>query len=286
MEDPQELQDAVLAFARELPGIDAVILTGSRARPEGPGAPDEYSDIDIELIGPGALALAGDAEWPARIAPVLVALPLRNGTGAPGEPEWPTCLVVFARGRGVDITLAGPERLEALAREGLDDTYARGYRVLWDPRGAAAALPAPRGVAAPAPPTDAEFEANQRGFWYEATQIPIYIARGDLWPVRTRDATMKALLLEMFRWRAVAEDPERETWYGGRELHEWIPATHFAALAEAHSGFSGRDSLAALRSTIDLYVQASEDAARLTGRETLGGLRAPVVSHINRLLGR
>src|SRR5579875_3632373 len=112
MEDPRALLEDVLSLAARSEGIDAVIETGSRARKQ---RVDAFSDLDIELIGPGAPALAGRDDWPAEIAPVLVTLHLPNDE--PGTEGWPASLVVYAQGRKVDFTLAGPDRLRQLAAD-------------------------------------------------------------------------------------------------------------------------------------------------------------------------
>src|SRR5699024_7897329 len=189
MEDPCDLLGRVLAFADTREQIVAVTQTGSRARSYGG---DAFSARDVELIGPGTAELVGNDEWPETIADVLVSLHLANQ--GPDDPDWPTCLVVFAGGRKVDFTLAGTARIEAMKHEGLDTLYQRGYLVHRDKtgitNGLAAATMAPPDKPAP---TAGEFEANQREFWFEATQVPIYLARGDLWPAASRQSDMRTL---------------------------------------------------------------------------------------------
>lgn len=94
---------------------------------------DALSDLDIELIGPGRAGLVGDDDWPGTIADVLVSIHL--GNEAPEEPDWPTCLVVFAEARKVDFTLAGTERIERMSGDGLDGLHQRGYIVRLDETG-------------------------------------------------------------------------------------------------------------------------------------------------------
>jgi aminoglycoside 6-adenylyltransferase len=117
-------------------GIWAVVQTGSPARGD---RVDAFSDLDIELIGPAAPDLSGHDDWLAPLGPRLVALHLANEK--PGEPDWPTCLVVLALDRKIDFTLAGPSRATELVENGLDDLYRRGYQVLLDKTGITADLP-------------------------------------------------------------------------------------------------------------------------------------------------
>ncbi|SQI28770.1 Uncharacterised protein [Rhodococcus coprophilus] len=106
---------------------------------------------------------------------------------------------------------------------GLDPVYQRGYRVLSDKTGVAAALPTPTGPPTGARPTESEFVSNQREFWFEATQIPIYIARGDLWPAHSRLEGIRSLLLAVLEWhaRSSSADPV-DTWHNGH-IHEAAP---------------------------------------------------------------
>lgn len=138
---------------------------------------DALSDLDIELIGPGRAGLVGDDDGPGTIADVLVSIHL--GNEAPEEPDWPTCLVVFADGRKVDFALAGTERIERMSGDGLDCLYQRGYIVRLDATGLTRELPSRRwSRRSSRSQIPRKFARNQREFWFEATQIPIYLARG------------------------------------------------------------------------------------------------------------
>ncbi|UCR89639.1 aminoglycoside 6-adenylyltransferase [Mycetocola spongiae] len=282
MENPEELLATLLALVGDLPGVETVVLTGSRARDS---RVDEYSDLDIELIGPGTAELIGREDWLAPLGEILVALHLANG--GPGEPEYPTVLLVLAGGRKIDITLAPVRRLRDLIAHGLDDTYLRGYRILHDEGGHGAGLaPSRAGIPRRTPPTAAEFDRAQAEFWFEATQLPIYLARGDMWPVQLRDAEMKARLLEMFEWRALAADPGVDVWHDGHHLHEWLPATLYSDLWEAHAGFRAADALRALRVTVDLYAEVSAEVGAALGLPTRAALRPRVLRHIAAVAGR
>ncbi len=56
MEDADLVVDRIIEFAAAHPEISAVIQTGSRARGT---RVDEFSDLDIELIGSGTGELVG-----------------------------------------------------------------------------------------------------------------------------------------------------------------------------------------------------------------------------------
>ncbi|ALG08525.1 aminoglycoside 6-adenylyltransferase [Kibdelosporangium phytohabitans] len=273
MEDPRFLLARVLGFATSCEGIDAVVQTGSRARGQ---RVDALSDLDIELIGPGAPLLAGRDEWLADIAPTLVSIHLDNEDDEDG-PGWPTCLVVFADGRKADFTLAGPERLAAMKEHGLDELYGRGYVVHLDNTGITADLspsdPTPPEREAP----DAEgFEVNQREFWFETTQVPVYAKRGDLWPATSRLAETRELLLTMLEWYAGTRSGEPvDTWHNGHHMAEWLGPDH-SRIPATFARYDADDIIRALRATADLYA----DIAARTGKT----LSLPVLDLHDRVL--
>jgi aminoglycoside 6-adenylyltransferase len=282
LEDPDELLGRVLAFADRTTGIDAVVQTGSRARRQ---RVDAFSDLDIELIGPGSAALVGRDDWPEQIAPTLVSLHLANQDD--DAPDWPTCLVVFARGRKVDFMLAGVERLEKMVLNGLDDYYRRGYLVHRDRTGSTAALPRSNPtVPAWIPPTAAAFEAAQGEFWFEATQVPVYLARGDLWPALLRLHAMRTLLLTMLEWRTHALSGEPiDTWHDGHHIDEWLDPSLAKRLDALFATHDPEDGARALRACVRLYADAARTAAAALALPHLD-LAARIDAHISRVLTR
>lgn len=280
MEDAQLLLDRVLEFAAGREGIDAVVQTGSRARGE---RVDAFADLDIELIGPGASRLVGRDHWPTEIAPVLVSVHLAND--APGAPDWPTCLVVFAQGRKIDFTLAGRERLQRLADHGLDATYRRGYIVHFDRTGLTAHLPMSR-PAPPRwrPPAADEFIAAQREFWFEATQVPIYAARGELWPANARLAETRKQLLRMLEWRAGAVSGGLvDTWYLGYHLDDWVDPGTRAVIRGLFARYDNDEILRSLRAAISLYAEAVAATGEALSLPVLA-LRDQVEQHLAAVL--
>jgi len=280
VENPELLLKRIVDFAAARDGIQAVVQTGSRARGR---RVDAYSDLDIELIGPGAAELAGRDDWLQEIGPVLVAIHLANEDE--DEPDWPTCLAVFAEGRKADFTLAGPERLERMAADGLDDLYRRGYLAHLDETGITRSLAPsdPRPPERSAPGAE-EFEANQREFWFEATQIPVYIARRDLWPAASRLVEAEELLLEMLEWNAFARSGgAADTWHKGHRIDEWAAEPYRSEIPSAFAGYDPDDQLRALRSIAGLYARVAAETGGLLSLPVLD-LRDRVLRHIDRVV--
>lgn len=282
MEDPNVLLRSILAWAENDERVDGVVQTGSRARGR---RVDAFSDLDIELVGPRPLDLAGDSSWIDDFGEVMVTLALENDQ--PGGLGWPTRLVVFAEGRKVDFMLAGWPRIEEMARHGLDDLYDHGYVVHLDKTGQTSRLPRPRlEPPTPRPPSQVEFSSIESEFWFEGTQVAVYLARGDLWVVKFREHTMRQCLLRMLEW-LVQSDPvaPKYTWHIGHHIDEWLPKREFEAVQEVFTHFDGDDTLRGLSASMELFADVSARVASRLSLSVRSDLPGRVRQHLAAIAG-
>jgi aminoglycoside 6-adenylyltransferase len=102
-------------------------------------------------------------------------------------------------------------------------------------------------------------------FWFEAWHIPKYLQRGDLWVVKSRDWTMKELLLRMLEWHALAANGRaHDVEHIGIRMKDWTRPDIWKRLHELFGRFDGADSGRALIATVSLFRDvAVETAARL-----------------------
>jgi aminoglycoside 6-adenylyltransferase len=252
----------IVGWASDRDDIRTVILTGSRARNDG--RVDEDSDYDVELFTTDLRLYETDTAWMAEIGRVWVYLALE----LPTDARYRMRLVVFDGGHKVDFGFAPTVVLdEMVARRSVSDIYNRGYRVLLDKDGRAAALPRATGTSpARALPTEAEFRAAVAEFWFEAFHIPKLIDRNDLWVVKMRDWTMKRLLLEMIEWHAVAgRGPTHDVWHIGTRLEEWAAGDVWVRLHDVFGLFGKRHAWRALIATTSLFRDVSKETATLLG---------------------
>lgn len=274
MEDPTKLVTDIVEWAEQDERISAVIQTGSRGRGD---RVDDYSDLDIEIITPHWQALYDDQSWIERFGDVLLCVSFDDEDDEPAP-----VLVVYAGGRKVDFTVAGEERITDMVGDGLDELYQRGYHVHLDRAGITADLPAPTGEPdrTPAPDLD-EFTEVVEEFFFEATQVPIYLNRGELWVAKVRDHTMKECLLRMLEWHA-ATDPAgpRHTWYIGHHMDEWVPASYWQRVHETFGRFDAQDSRRALDESVALFADVAEEVAARLGFPS----RADLAEGVRRLL--
>ena len=249
--------DEIIRWANSRPDISALIMTGSRAQPEG--AVDDLSDYDLEIFTTNPSSCTSSDLWMSDIAGVWVYLATtRNGLCE-------TRLVVFEGGAKVDFSIRPVDSLEDMVRcRKLDELYERGYRVLIDKKGLASQLPSSSYSPPHRPlPTKAEFEAAVDEFWFEASHIPKYLKRDDLWVVKFRDWTMKELLLQMLEWRAIAAN--RDVKHIGVRMKDWIPADDWHRLNEAFGRFDAADSWRALLAMLSLFRDVALETANELG---------------------
>ncbi len=265
MTDTEEgdLLDRVVEWANQQPDIAALVMTGSRARPEGG---DELSDYDLEIFTSNPTALTDSEDWFRGLGNVWVHLP------AEAERGCPTRLVVYEGGEKADFSILPIEVLQqAVEKQALGALYERGYTVLLDKTGLASQLPPPT-YQPPVHelPTEAAYRELIEEFWFEASHIPKYLERGDLWVVKFRDWTMKELLRTMLEWHALAPGGKgNDVWYIGMRMKEWVQPGVWERLHDAFGRFDVADSWRALLSTVSLF----RDLAVATGMKL--GFRYP-----------
>ena len=280
MEDPDELLRTILDWAETDSRVEAVIQTGSRAQRQ---RVDALSDLDIELIGTAASELADDDSWIQQLGKVMVTLPLANDSR--GDRGWPSRLVVFDQGRKVDFTLASWQRIDDMNRDGLDELYDRGYVVHLDKTERLSQLPAPSGASQPKrPPTQTEFTSVESEYWFEATQVAVYLARRDLWVVKCRQNTMHSCLLTMLEW--FVQPTGIHTWHIGHHMSEWLPEREFALAQRVFTHFDVDDTVRGLNASMTLFEGVSQQAATSFGLEVCADLPSRVRDHLSRLTGQ
>ena len=166
-----DVLDRILAWAEAEAAVRVVVLTSTRARPEGP--PDDLSDYDVivaldDLDAFDAAAAYGRpaARW-----------------GDEHEVHGTRALfrgVVYEDGVKVDWTLWPADVPALVAERGLTDDLDVGYRVLLDKDGATARWARPTFRAhIPARPTEEEYVALVEEFWWSATYVAKARARDE-----------------------------------------------------------------------------------------------------------
>ena len=243
----------ILEWAEAEPAVRAVVLTSTRARPEGP--PDELSDYDVvvalEDLGrfdPAAAYGTPAARW-----------------GDEHDVHGTRTLfrgVVYDDGVKIDWTL-WPARVAGLVAErGLTDALDVGYRVLLDKDGLTARWSQPTHRAhIPRRPTAAEYVALVEEFWWSATYAAKARARGEelfLRFVLDVDLTHGALR-RMLEW--LVETKRDWGWKPGaygRGIERELPPDVAAELAAARGS---------VELTLELFRRVARDVGDALGYE-------------------
>lgn len=246
--------DTILSWAKQSDNILAVIVTGSHSREDN--EVDEFSDLDIELIAKNPQTLKNSNDWFHSFGEVIVFLSFEEGQ------DYPTRLVVYENGLKIDFTIADEKRLLNMKQDGLNSLYNRGYKVLLDKKGITNNLPKPTGVVKKEPPSEKDYLDVVSEFWFEASHIPKYLIRGDLWIVKLRDWTMKELLLKMLEWYTISKDPNKDVWHIGTHINDWIDPEIRKELKFLFSSFDTEESWHDLLATIALFRKLSQTVAK------------------------
>jgi aminoglycoside 6-adenylyltransferase len=228
----------ILSWVEAEDAVRFVVVTSTRARPEGP--PDELSDYDV-IIGLADLS---------RFDPVAA-------YGAPaarwGDEHEVHGTKTFFRGvfydDGVKIDwMLWPANVATLVSEhGLPDNLEVGYRVLVDKDGATAGWPSPTFRAhVLAKPTEGEYVALVEEFWWSATYVAKARARGERFFERFLldvDLTHGSLR-RMLEW--LVETKRDWNWKPGafgRGIENELPADVATELQAAEGSFERTASL-------------------------------------------
>lgn len=258
MESTAQLLNRIISFALLDPRIDAVIMTGSRARVTGV---DNYSDLDIEFVGHGVNDFTQSTQWLNQFGNPLITLQLANEK--PNEPDWPTCLVIFEQGRKIDFTFAEPIRLTTMKHAGLDAIYARGYGVLLDKSGVTNGLPEyiPGQHPRISLPSAEQFNALVTDFWFEAHQVAILLTRNERWLAWQRDHSMKNGLLTLLEWLVTIDNPNQDCWYQGKSFNQWMPKRYLACMDKIFNFNNANTAASGLILLLDTFAKASKEVA-------------------------
>jgi aminoglycoside 6-adenylyltransferase len=257
--------EKMVAWANAQPDIRALILTSSRARPDGPV--DLLSDYDLILAVTDAERWGREDGWLTHYGEPMVRW------GAEGKLFGH---VTYFRGLvyrdyvKVDYTVWPDALLERVAEAPtLPDELDVGYRVLVDKDGRPAAWKPPSYKAhIPIRPTEAEYHALVEEFWWTTTYVAKSLWRDDIVFAKfclDHDLKLEALR-RMLEWRIELDhDWNVKPGVWGRGLKRLLPADLWVELASAYVGPEIEDNWAALWRTIALFRRVAREVGGALG---------------------
>jgi aminoglycoside 6-adenylyltransferase len=255
----------LVAWTGEDGSVRAVILTSSRAVPDG--RVDPLSDYDVILVVRNPAAFAREGEWVSHHG-----RPAARWGDESQVLGLPTSFlgVVYEDGVKIDYTIWPEALLERVAAadalpEGLDV----GYRVLLDRDGRTATWAPPTYRAhIPRPPTEDEYRAQAEEFWWSATYVAKGLRRGEVVFAKfALDTDMKlGPLRRMLEWRIELEHgwSLRPGAYG-RGLERTLPPELAAELASTYVGAGVEENWEALFATVALFRKVAAEVGAALG---------------------
>ena len=263
--DEGEVLDRLVAWARGEPRVRALILTSSRARPDGPV--DALSDYDVIIAVAHAEAFSDEDGWVSGYGRPMVRW------GDQGVLCGLTSFfhgVVYEDGVKVDYTVAPDELLERVsASDELPEALDVGYRVLLDRDARTTGWRRPSFRAhVPHRPTEAEYRALVEQFWWDATYVAKSLWRGELMPAKfSLDHDLKLVALRrVLEWHVeLGHDWSLKAGRLGRGLERLLPPEVWAELASTYVGPDPDDNWAALFRTGALFRRVATSVGEALG---------------------
>ena len=261
-----EVLEALVSWGARTAGIRAMILTSTRARPDGPV--DEFSDYDVILAVTDPEAFAVDLGWQSAYGPPLV----RWGDEDQlfGHPTFFRG-VVYEDHVKVDYTIWSDALLDELAQhETLPPGLDHGHRVLLDKDGRTQGWPAPTATAyVLARPDEAEYRALVEEFWWGTTYAAKALRRGELFFASSfmleHDLKLIALL-RMIKWRLAADrDWAFAPAVYGRGLERHLDRTTLDELAATYPRHTMDEIWTALFALVELFRRIATEVASELG---------------------
>ena len=262
----EEMLECFRHWGESQPLVRAMVLTSTKAVPDSTG--DLFSDYDVILALREVQPFYEDRDWLEAFGRVLVLYrdPLK------AEHSYPKSgyVIQFEDGLKIDFTLWSVEILQRVVAEPeLDPEFDAGYRVLLDKDHLTEGLKPPTYKAyIPAPPTEAEYQAEVETFFLETTYVAKLLWRDDLMAVKfLLDYCMKQEHLRpMLEWR-VEIDHGWSVKPGpyGRGLKKWVRPELWEELESTYIGPELEANWEAMYRTITLFRKVALEVGELLG---------------------
>jgi aminoglycoside 6-adenylyltransferase len=259
----EQYEKRIAAWANTQDNIRSIVVVGSQARNDHPA--DEWSDLDLQVFCNDFQCYLTDTNWLKTFCKVWICLPIQK------ENQEPELLVVFKGGQKVDFHFCEVAELQRMIKsQTLGVAYQRGYKFLVDKDDSARKLPPlSKTYLQKIPPSETEFLRVIELFWYEALFNAKMIRRRELWSIKVIDIMgLKQRMFQMFEWQAQAKHGwVYDTWYGGKNLKEWVESKVWEKLNLVFSHFDASDSWRGLIETMKLFEEVAIETTRYLGYE-------------------
>jgi aminoglycoside 6-adenylyltransferase len=260
-----EVLGRLVVWGEAQPSVLAMILTSTRARPDG--AVDVLSDFDLILVVADPERFAEDRAWESDYGEPMVRW------GDQSEVYGLTTYfrgLVYKDGTKIDYTIWPDALLERISEEPvLPDMLDVGYRVLLDKDGRASRWEPPTYRAhIPAKPTETEYRDLVEEFWWSMTYAAKSLWRDELVFNRfiLEQDIRAGTLRTMLDWRIeIDHDWSLKPGWFGRGLKQLLPAQTWSELESTYVGPDSEESWDALFRLAVLFGRVAREVGELLG---------------------
>jgi aminoglycoside 6-adenylyltransferase len=275
-----EVLERLVAWGEAQPSVRAMILTSSRARPDG--AVDVLSDYDVILAVTDAEGFAQQRAWEAGYGDPMVRW---------GDQSEVFGLVTYFRGivyqngTKIDYTIWPDTLLEQLAQQpALPDMLDVGYRVLLDKDGRTSGWGAPTYRAhIPVKPTETEYRDLVEEFWWSSTYVAKSLWRDELVVAKfvlDQDLRLGPLRV-VLEWRIeIDHDWGVKPGVFGRGLRQLLPAGTWSELESTYVGPGSEENWAALFRTTALFLRVAQEVGEALAHDYPQEVDDPVTAYL------
>jgi aminoglycoside 6-adenylyltransferase len=277
----------LVAWARGRSDVHALILTSSRARPNG--RVDDLSDYDVIVAVTDLGTFAVDDAWLAELGQPLV----RWGDESE-DAGWriPFRGVVYKDMMKVDYTIWPVEMLgQVAALDVLPDELDAGYQVLVDKNNATAAWREPTYRAfIPERPSAKRYRALVEEFWWDATYAAKALWRDELVFAKSymvEHEMRLEVLSPMLDWYlAIDNDWSRPSGYKGREWKRRLPTDLWAELEATYVGPGIEETWEGLYRLAELFRRVAIAVGSALGYDYPSDVDDRVMAHVESIRRR
>lgn len=253
-----EVISLLKSWAQQNEVVRALVLTSSRAG--NTNAPvDEFSDFDV-VVYVRSLDTFRNDDWIGYFGSILVKWPLVPESEF--GPNWITRLVLFENRLRIDFQITTEINTPP-------SDYDLGYQVLIDKDGFTQNFPqATKTIDLIKKPTKKEFDEMVNAFFWDATYVPKYLYRGDLFYAKFMfDADLRFGHLEkMIEWYIGSQnDWKVNTNVHGRLFPQYLDADLWQEIEATFAGANSEESWRAFFKMVEVFTTLARAVALKCG---------------------
>ncbi|MFC1954790.1 aminoglycoside 6-adenylyltransferase [Chloroflexota bacterium] len=268
-------------WGRENDCVRAMILTSSRANPDS--FTDKFFDYDITLYVSDIKSFMND-EWLSIFGQPMIKWPLKPMSTF--SKDWITRLVIFENEIRIDFQITSNQLIEPSTHDN-GFSYDNGFKVLADKDGLTESLNEPAySVYNIKKPTEEEYESLINSFFWNATYVPKYLWRDELYFAKFMlDSDLRFNnLRKMIEWYiGLQHNWSVNTGLQGRFIKRYLNSKTWAELETTFSDADIENNWQAFFNMITLFRKLAVNVGNSLGYEYPHELDQKITKYCNKI---